>query len=156
MNILTPVALGSTLFTSSYGGASILYDLKRTPDGFVVTDVWKNAKSQGYMSTPVIINGLIYYHRRDRRFCCLDPQARKILWTSEARFGQYCSLAANRTTILALDQVGELLLIRANPDAFTLVDRRKVSSQDTWGHIAVAGDQVFVRELKAIAVYRWH
>ena len=106
------------------------------------------------MSTPVVIDGHIYFHRRDRRFCCLDPQEKKILWTSP-KFGQYCSLVANGTTILALDQKGELLLIDVNPESFKLMDRRQISTQDTWGHVAVAGDQVFIRELKAIVAYRW-
>jgi hypothetical protein len=107
------------------------------------------------MSTPVVIDGHIYLLRRDRRFCCIDPDAREILWVSKDKFGQYWSLAANGTRILALDQKGELLLIEANPDEFKLLDRRKIAKQDTWAHVAVAGDQVFVRELKAIAAYRW-
>jgi len=155
MNILTPVVWGNTLFTSSYGGASLLFDLKKTNDAFKLSEVWKDRKSQGYMSTPVVIDGYIYFHRRDRRFCCLDPQAKKILWTSPEKFGRYWSLVANGATILALDQKGELLLIHAHPEAFKLSDRRQISTQETWGHLAVAGDQVFVRELKALAVYRW-
>jgi outer membrane protein assembly factor BamB len=154
MNILTPIVLGKTLFTSSYGGASILHDLKKSNDGFEISESWKDKKSQGYMSSPVVINDYIYFHRRDRRFCCLDPQGKKILWTSP-KYGQYCSLVANGTTILALDQKGELLLINANPQSFQLMDRRQISTQDTWGHLAVAGDQVFIRELKAIVAYRW-
>ncbi|MBN2376060.1 MAG: PQQ-like beta-propeller repeat protein [Sedimentisphaerales bacterium] len=154
MNILTPIVVGNTLFTSSYGGASILHDLTKSNDGFTISEVWKDKKSQGYMSTPVVINGYIYFHRRDRRFCCLDPQAKKILWTSP-KYGQYCSLIANGASILALDQKGELLLIDANPESFKLKDRRQIATQETWGHLAVAGDQVFVRELKALAVYLW-
>ena len=57
--------------------------------------------------------------------------------------------------ILALDQRGELLLIRANLEKFELLDSRKISDQETWGHLAVCGDQVFVRELNGISVYHW-
>ena len=155
MNILTPVVLGDTIFTSSYGGASRLYEMKPSSDGLALTEVWRDRSSQGYMSTPVVIDGYIYLHRRDRRFSCLGPQARKVLWTANGRFGQYWSLVANGSQILALDQKGELLLINANPTEFSLADRRKIAEQETWAHLAVAGDQVFVRELQAIAVYRW-
>jgi hypothetical protein len=31
---------------------------------------------------------------------------------------------------------------------------RKVAD-DTWAHLAVAGDQLFIRELRALAVYDW-
>jgi outer membrane protein assembly factor BamB len=155
MNILTPVVLGDSIFTSSYGGASILYDLKRYGSEFKLSESWSERKSQGYMSTPVVIDGHIYLHRRDKGFSCLDPQAKEILWTEKSKFGSYWSLIANGNRILALDQKGELLLIDANPQAFKLLGRRKIADQDTWAHIAVAGDQVFIRELQAIAAYRW-
>jgi outer membrane protein assembly factor BamB len=154
MNILTPVVLDNTVFTSSYGGGSFLYDLNHSQGKLTVSEAWKDKKSQAYMSTPVVIDGHIYVHRRDKRFSCVDPKTKKILWTSKPRFGQYLSLVANGSKILALDQKGELLLIDANPEAFTLVDRRKIAT-DSWAHLAVAGDQVFVRELQAISVYQW-
>ena len=57
--------------------------------------------------------------------------------------------------ILALDQRGELFLIHATPEKFELLDSRKISDQETWGHLAVVGDQVFIRELNGISAYRW-
>ena len=155
MNILTPLVVEDSIFTSSYGGGSRLYDVKRSGDGLALAEVWSDRRSQGYMSTPVAIDGYIYLHRRDRGFSCLDPRARKVRWTAKGKFGQYWSLVTNGSRILALDQKGELLLIDANPEAFDLVDRRKIAEQETWAHLAVAGDQVFVRELQAIAAYRW-
>lgn len=154
MNIQTPVVVGDSLFTSSYGGASILFDLSRKGEGFTISETWRDKRSQGYMSTPVVIEEKIYFHRRDQRFSCLDPQAKAIRWRSPVH-GQYCSLASDGKRILALNQKGELLLIDADPEQFKLLDRRMISEQDTWGHIAVAGDQVFIRELKALSVFRW-
>lgn len=154
MNIQTPLVVGDTLFTSCYGGASILFELKKEGEAFSIAEIWRDKKSQGYMSTPVVINENIYFHRRDKRFSCFDPQTKKIQWKSSS-FGQYCSLASDGNLILALNEKGELLLIEANPARFNLLDRRKMSKQPTWGHIAIAGDQIFIRELKAIAAYRW-
>ena len=155
MNILTPVVLGDTIFTSSYRNASFTYRVDRNDSGFSVSEIWSDKKSQGYMSTPVVVDGKLYLHQQNRKFSCLDPASSKVLWTSKKPFGQYWSLVANDDTILALDQKGELLLIDANPEAFTLLDRRKITDQDTWAHVAVAGDQIFVRELNAITAYRW-
>ncbi len=155
MNILTPVVLGDTIFTSSYGGGSLLYSSKQTAGTFNISQLWQDTRSQGYMSTPVVIDGHIYLVRRDRRFCCIDPKAKEVMWVSKERFSQYWSMIANDTRIIALDQKGELLLIEADPKTFKLLDRRKIAKQETWAHLAVADDQVFVRELKAIAAYRW-
>jgi len=154
MNIQTPVVIGNTLFTSCYGGASILFDLKKGSNGYTISESWRDKKSQGYMSTPVVIADNIYFHRRDQRFSCLDPKAKNILWRSPV-FGQYCSLVSDGKEILALNQKGELLLFEAKPEGFNLLDRRKIAEQETWGHVAVAGDQLFIRELKAITAFRW-
>jgi outer membrane protein assembly factor BamB len=63
-------------------------------------------------------------------------------------------MVANGDRILALDQRGELLLIRANPSQFELIDRRQVA-EDSWAHLAVCGGGLFVRELEAISAYEW-
>ena len=63
-------------------------------------------------------------------------------------------MVANKELILALDERGILFLIRANPEKFDVIAERKVAD-DTWAHLAVAGDQLFIRELRALAVYDW-
>jgi len=153
MNILTPTVQGDRVFTSSYGGGSRLLQIKNGGDGFQVETVW-NTPLQGYMSTPVVIDGHAYLHLRSQRFVCLDLATGKQNWTTKP-YGQYWSLVAQKDRILALDQRGELLLIRATPERFDLVDSRKISDQETWGHLAVCGGQVFIRELKRISAYRW-
>jgi predicted metal-dependent phosphoesterase TrpH len=46
-------------------------------------------------------------------------------------------------------------LIDANPAEFKLIDSREVSTEETWAHIAIVGDEIYIRELKALAAYRW-
>lgn len=64
-------------------------------------------------------------------------------------------MIAQGDQILALDERGSLLLFKANPKKFELLDKVKVSDQVTWAHLAVSGDELFIRELNALAVYRW-
>ena len=45
--------------------------------------------------------------------------------------------------------------MEVNPEKFELLDEATVSKQETWGHLAVAGDMLFVRELKAVSAFRW-
>jgi len=57
--------------------------------------------------------------------------------------------------ILALDNRGILYLLKANPQKLEILDERKVSEQETWGHLAVSGNELFVRELKALSAWKW-
>ena len=118
-----------------------------------VFEKWTNNK-QGYMSSPVLIDGYIYLHLRNQRFTCINVDTGSTEWTTKP-FGKYWSMVANGDRILALDQNGELMLIAANPERFDLLDSRKMSEDETWAHLAVVGDRIVIRELNAIAVYRW-
>ena len=152
MNILTPTVFEGGIFTSSYGGRSALYELNPGDEGFEIEEAWQN-KTQGYMSSPVVIDGFAYLHLRNQRFTCVNLETGEIKWTTKP-YGKYWSMVANGESILALDERGELLLIKANPDEFELLDSRKIG-ENTWAHLAVSGDHVYVRALDALIAYRW-
>ncbi|MBV9124294.1 MAG: hypothetical protein JO112_13125 [Planctomycetes bacterium] len=118
-----------------------------------MSEAW-TSNAQGYVSSPVVIDGYGYLHLQNQRFTCIDLKTGERTWTSD-RFGKYCRLVAQGDRILALDQRGILLLIKANPKQFELIDSQKVSEEDTWAHLAVSGNELYVRELNALAADRW-
>ena len=154
MNILTPVAYKDTLFTSTYGGKTIGFKVARADGKFTVTEAWTH-KAQGYMSTPVVINGVAYEHLKSQRMMAIEVETGRELWTATEGFGKYASLVAQGDRILVLDQRGLLYLLRANPKQFELLDKRRLSDAESWAHLAVAGNDLFVRELNALAAYHW-
>lgn len=152
MNILTPTVHNNSIFTSSYGGGSFFFNAQKNDSGWDLQEAWTN-KTQAYMSSPNIIDGHAYLHLRNQRFTCIDLKTGKARWTTTP-YGKYWSTVTDGKKILALDQKGELLLIAANPEKFELIDNRKIAD-DSWAHIAVSGNEIFVRALNDLAVYRW-
>ncbi|MDA1039152.1 MAG: PQQ-binding-like beta-propeller repeat protein [Planctomycetota bacterium] len=153
MNIVTPTVSGGRVFTTSYGGGSWLFaiDLNRTEEP--VEQVWRN-KIQGYMSSPIVIDGHAYVHLRNQRFACLDLATGKESWITTP-FGRYWSLIAQADRMLALDETGDLRLIRANPERYELIGEAKVAAEESWAHLAVVGDEVYVRDLTGLTSLRW-
>jgi outer membrane protein assembly factor BamB len=143
-----------TLFTSAYGGKTTGFKVTQADGKFKVTQIW-TYKAQGYMSTPVVINGVAYEHLKSQRMLAIDVETGRELWTASEGFGKYVSLVGQGDRILALDQRGLLYLFRANPKEFDLLDKRRLNDADSWAHLAVAGSDLFVRELNALAAYRW-
>jgi outer membrane protein assembly factor BamB len=154
MNILTPVAYKDTLFTSTYGGKTIGFKVAQADGKFSVKQDWSH-KAQGYMSTPVVIDGAAYTHLKSQRVMAIEVATGRELWTSDESFGKYWSLAAQGDRILGLDQRGVLYLLRANKEKLDVLDKRKIGGGETWAHLAVAGDQLFVRELNALNGWQW-
>lgn len=154
MNILTPTIVSSNrVFTSTYGGKTVAFDISNSGGRFGVAPAW-TFKAQGYMTSPILLNNHAYLHLRSQRALCIDVATGTEKWTSPQGFGKYWSMVANGERILALDERGILFLIRANPEKFEVVAERKIAD-DTWAHLAIAGNQLFVRELRAIAAYDW-
>jgi outer membrane protein assembly factor BamB len=153
MNILTPLVVGDSIFTSSYQNQAWLYTITAAPPGMSVSQTW-TSDARGYMSSPVVIDGHVYLHQQNQRFTCIDLTTGQRTWTS-IPFGKYCSLVAQGNRILALDQRGILLLIEADPKQFRLIDSLKISDEETWAHLAIVGNEIFVRELHALSAFRW-
>jgi outer membrane protein assembly factor BamB len=153
MNILTPVVHGDTILTSTYKNKTYYYGVSKSSGGLQPEELWTH-KSQAYMSSPVVIDGFAYLHLGNGRLACIDLESGVERWISKP-FGKYWSIAVQQDKLLALDEGGELFLLRANPDQLEMLDSAEVGRSPTWAHIAVSGDQIFVRELEAIVAYRW-
>ncbi len=154
MNIVTPVPYKNGFFTTTYGGRSRLWTIERRGTAIEVGNPWDN-KLQGYMCTPVVVGDHAYFHLRNQRAACVDLATGEIAWVSDERFGKYWSMVAQGDRILALDEQGELILFKANPEKFEMVDRREVSSSETWGHLTVVDGEIYVRELRGLSSWSW-
>lgn len=153
MNILTPIVFEDGVFTSSYKNRTFFYQIGKNDTTFTVREGW-SLPMQGYMSSPVIIDGFAYLHLGNGRLCCIDLKEGKERWRTKP-FGEYWSMIANRDRILALDERGELLLVAADPTEFRLLDRKEVASSESWAHLAVAGNNLVVRDLKGVSAFIW-
>ncbi len=155
MNILTPVPVGDDgIFTSTYGGNTRLLRVKSEGGKYDTSDAW-TLRYEGNMSTPVVVDGHAYVLGKDKRLLCVNVKTGKEVWGTDDRFGDYWSLVANKDRILALDNRGVLYLIKANAKEFELIEKRKVSDSETWAHLAVCGDEIFIRDLTGLSVWRW-
>ncbi|GIX04389.1 MAG: hypothetical protein KatS3mg114_0258 [Planctomycetaceae bacterium] len=153
MNILTPLVHHDTVFTSSYRNKAWLYEISADAATFRVKTRWEQNTS-AYMSSPVLIGDHVYVHLQNQRFACLDLKTGERRWTSQP-FGQYASLVTDGHKILALDQTGWLYLIDADPSQFVLRDAYRVSDTETWGHLAVSGQQLYIRAENGLSAWDW-
>lgn len=153
MNIVTPTVIDGRVFTTSYGGGSFLFSVASGDAEKPVDLVWRN-KVQGYMSTPIIIDGHAYVHLRNQRFACINLATGEETWITKP-FGKYWSMVAQGDRILALDETGDLRLIKASPDGFTLLGEAKVTDLESWAHLAISGDVIAIRDLDRITLWQW-
>lgn len=155
MNILTPSVHGDGVFTSTFRNASYFFRVEADDDGTPqAREIWQNT-AKAYMSSPVVIGDHVYVHQGNGRLTSIDLESGATTWTTEP-FGDYWSMVVQGSRVLALASDGNLLLFDAAPDAFHLLDRVDLETDsETWAHLAVAGDRLYVRALDALIVYQW-
>ncbi|NNJ27119.1 PQQ-binding-like beta-propeller repeat protein [Alienimonas chondri] len=163
MNVLTPTVVpvqddekAVRLLTSTYGGGTFLYEVRRTSesgtaDDWAVSTVWQNSR-QGYMSSPVVIDGFAFQHLKNDRVVCYDLKTGEAAWTSTP-FGGYWSMITDGEKILALDADGDLLLLAADATELKTLSERHVTDATSWAHVAVAPGRIYVRALDALIAY---
>ena len=154
MNILSPSFQGDSVFTSTYGGKTMVINITEKEKKLVAKRSWDHP-TQGYMSNPVLFDGHAYVHLKNQRITCFELSSGAKKWPTTERFGKYWSMVSQGARILALDQKGVLYLIRATPEKFDLLSSFKVSESDTWAHLAVAGDQLFIRARDGLSAWKW-
>jgi len=155
MNILTPTQVGSGLLTATYGGKTHLFEPSQSEDGnWQVNQKWIQ-NFQGYMSSPLVVGSHAYLHGRSGRMVCLDTQAGQVLWTSSESFGKYCSQVTNGERMLCLSHDGNLRLLKINPEHCQIMDETRVSQEETWAHLAVAGHSLILRSLHSLCIFDW-
>ena len=154
MNILTPIAVDDVLYTSTYGGKTQGWKAVETDGKWTVSPLWEH-KSQGYMTTPVVVNGVAFTSLRSGRMMAIDVKSGREGWTSSESFGDYVSMATNGSRVLGLDTKGNVTLFEADAGKFTRLGTKKIADGETWAHVAVCGEEVFIRELEGLALWRW-
>ena len=152
MNIVTPTVFEGGIFLSTYGGTSQFFEITKNGAAFQVTEKWK-AGIQGYMTTPVVVDGYAYLRLKNQRFACFDLKTGEVKWRTRP-YGKYASLIAAGDKIMALDERGDLILFKANPEKFEVVDVRRVAD-DSWAHLAATSDRLFVRDLAGLKILKW-
>ena len=155
MNILTPTLAGrDRLFTATYGGKTLGIDIRADGGAFRAVPAWE-FKAQGYMTSPIVHDGHAYLQLRSQRALCIELATGRERWTTSESFGKYWSMVASGQRILALDERGELILFRADPEKFDVLGRRKVAESDTWAHLAVDGSSLYIRGLNSLTAWEW-
>lgn len=155
MNILTPVVVGDRLLTAAYGGRAQGWSVRRQGDTWKVEEDWQ-LKMEGYMSTPVVVDGHAYLQTRAQRFACVEIATGRLRWETDQKFGKYASLVAQGRRILALDQRGLLILFEASPEAFRPAGEFRLGEAETWAHLALEGSELIIRELNAVSAWTWN
>jgi outer membrane protein assembly factor BamB len=142
----TPIVEGDTIYISSgYERGCTLLRF----DGSNLTRVYDNQHMCNHMNSCVLHQGHLYgidgnsHSRRTAMLKCIDHATGEIRWQQRG-YGVGSLLLAGDQLVVLSDE-GQLLVVRATPDAFELVAEAQVIDGKCWTVPVLCGGRLYVR-----------
>ena len=138
-NIVNPVVLpgGEVVIFAGLASPTFALRFKEAPDGTLAGEtVWEAGESPFYMSNPVLAGDRLigFSERNSGQFVAMDPRTGADIWRSRPRQGENAALLVAGSTVLALTDQAELLVLDPNAAAFEPRRRYEVAPSPTWAH----------------------
>lgn len=142
----TPLVLGHRIVVNSHTFGTVAIEVAKTGDAWSATKAAANPQMKINLASLVAVGGHLYGHGPSRNFVCLDAATLQPAWTQDGFGKDYsATLALDDRRLLVLTDLGELVLVAADPAAYRELGRLQVAGK-TWSMPAVAGDRLVVRE----------
>jgi outer membrane protein assembly factor BamB len=144
----TPVLDGATVILS--GSA---YRIEKKGDEFSATQVWKDRAPHQY-STPVLKDDVLYGFNASSRFIyCQDAKTGKVLWTNATTSGECGYILDVGPVLVALSSDSDLVVFKANKEAYKEVHRYKVADSPTWAEPILAGNRIYIKDKDSLTLW---
>jgi outer membrane protein assembly factor BamB len=123
------------------------------PGGWSAEERWMSTGLKPYFNDFVVHKGYAFGFDGGI-LACIDLADGQRKWKG-GRYGHgQLVLLADQDLLLVLSEDGELVLVKATPDAFTEVAKAEALHGKSWSHPALVGDVVLVRNGEEMAAYR--
>jgi outer membrane protein assembly factor BamB len=153
-NIVTPVAVDAMLIYAGLSKPTTAVRLVQDGGAWKPHQVWQNAEIPMYMSSPVVVNGVMYglTHRNRGQFFAVESSTGKGLWTSPPRQGENAALAAAGNLLVATTTDGELVVMRQGK-THELVREYALADSPVWAHPAFHDGTVIIKDADTLSAW---
>ncbi len=146
-NAPSPVFSGNQVFEATgYGKGGGAVDLTVSGGAVTATQAWETKDMDCHHGGYVLVNGHLYGNNGGG-WTCLDFKTGETKWKAGG-VGKGCVIYADGMLYTQGESSHEIGLVKAAPDAFTLVSKFKLPSAEKtslWAHPAIANGRLYIR-----------
>jgi outer membrane protein assembly factor BamB len=151
----TPRLYQGDVIESGRGNGITRFRVVREGNAWITEDVWHNDEVSMHMSNAVVVDGVLFglSHLNSGQYFALDLDSGTLLWTSEPRQADHASILNVGTTILSLEEDGELLVVPHSRTEFAPVQRYELADSATWTLPTISGNRLFVKDIESLTLW---
>lgn len=151
VSIASPIYQENIIFVTGYWEGARAIRLGRRPEDHEV--IWTdNRYLRGLMAQPLYRDGYVYMIDKNYGLTCFELASGKKIWDDDNQLtprgrNPHASIVwlNNDGRALALNAVGELVLLRLHPKGYEELSRTKVLPGRVWGHPAFSGRYMYAK-----------
>jgi outer membrane protein assembly factor BamB len=151
---MTPIVWKDVVYCSAgYGVGAGACKVSKAGDQFKATQLWFEPANvlNNHWSTPVCKDGFLYGIFGFKEFGkaplkCVEIATGKVHWSKEGFGPGGCTLVDGN--VLVLSDAGDLVLVKASPEAYAEVGRKHVVAGKCWSSPCVSNGRIYARSTK--------
>ena len=153
MNCSQPVVVddASVLLSSAQGPGAVLLEITKNNDTYAARPVWQNNRLKNKFNSSVLYQGHIYGFD-EAILACMDAKTGELKWKG-GRYG-YGQLLLAGGYLIVLTEQGDVVLVRATPEAHQELARFSAIEGRTWNIPAIDNGLLLVRNATEMACFR--
>jgi outer membrane protein assembly factor BamB len=154
-NAATPVIFGDTVIVNSHTIGLVGTRIVQEGGAIRAVPLWANQGQKINLSTPVRVGDYLYSQGPGQTYFCASALTGKTKWQapwSGARATENTSTIVLGKNLLALTEMGELVLVAAQPDQYTELSRVQACGKN-WNFPACADGRLYVRDARELICY---
>jgi outer membrane protein assembly factor BamB len=151
----TPLIFGDTVIVSSHSIGLVATKIVREGNLVRATPLWANQTLKINLSTSVRVGDVLYGQGAGQTFFCASAITGETKWKSTwpgANGTENTSTIVVGDKLLALTDMGELVLLAADPKQYTELSRIQVCGKN-WNFPALADGRLYVRDSRELICY---
>lgn len=151
----TPILFRDTIIQNGRDNGVTAFRVVRRDGAWTTEDVWQTKEVSMHLSNGVAIDGVLYglSHLNSGQYFALDLASGGILWKSDPRQAENAAIVRAGDTIFALEDDGEMVVVKANRAGMTVVKRYDVADSATWAQPAISGNRVYVKDVAHLTLW---
>ena len=155
-NVPTPVFHGGLFVAGGENRGMFAVRAWREDGKWRAEQAWKHRDVSLEMSSPVISGDVVYgfSHFKTGQFFGLDPASGEVLWRGEARAGDNAQFLSVPGHVLALNDRGELHVMRTSREKCDILRTYPVGDNGTWTAPALTGDALLIKDGDVLVKWR--
>jgi outer membrane protein assembly factor BamB len=153
----TPIVFRDMIIQNGRDNGVTAFRVARGEGGWTTHDVWQTKEVSLYMTNGVVVDGVLYglSHLNAGQYFALDLATGAVLWKSEPRQAENAGMVRAADTIFALEDDGEMVVMKASRTGMNVVRRYDLADSQTWAQPAISGGRVYVKDVAHLTLWTW-